>query len=285
MGAVYHNGDYFAGALGIDDTQATDKNTWSSEKITAYTAEEIAKEAKYTRNATRRTRKNITSDIQADNGAKLIKAAAEQDLAKYGYAIGDYFVGASGQYYNLADMDCNYGGFNNQATVSTHHIGIVVDSKATSAWLSSGTVTNYSSSTLHSFLASTVLNNVKSDFKTLFGGSTGAEHLLARTELDNAIGGWGTTWTGLASCLICALTEVQVYAARIFGADGFQTGTGNKQLEIFRKFKYTEIFGNMWVWLKSLNSASYACYASNGGFAHNAGFSHTGRAAGLILFH
>ena len=56
-------------------------------------------------NNTRRTRRNITSDL-----ANLTTAIAEQNLAKYGYAIGDYFVGASGYYYYLADMDTNYGG-------------------------------------------------------------------------------------------------------------------------------------------------------------------------------
>lgn len=159
----------------------------------------------------RRERRDITSDIQADNGVKLIQAVAEQNLAKYGYAIGDYFTGASGQVYHLGDMDCNYGGYTSQAVVATHHIGIVVDSKLDTPWLSTGTLTNYSSSTLHSFLKSTVINRVKSDFRSLFGGSTGEEHLLLRTELDNAIGGWGTTWTGLANTLICAMTEVPVW--------------------------------------------------------------------------
>ena len=239
----------------------------------------------YINNINRRTRKNITSDITSDHGARLIQAVSEQNLAKYGYAIGDYFIGASGYQYNLGDMDCNYGGYNNQAVVNTHHVGIVVDTKENTPWLSTGTVTNYSSSTLHAYLTNTALPKIKSDFKTLFGGSTGAEHLLPRTELDNAINGWGTTWTGLANCLICALTEVQVYGSRVFGVDGYQTGTGNKHLEIFRKFRYNEVIGNMWFWLKSLVSASVACSTSLLGHSDSLGVSHSGRAVGLILFH
>ena len=239
----------------------------------------------YINNINRRTRKNITSDITSDHGARLIQAVSEQNLAKYGYAIGDYFIGASGYQYNLGDMDCNYGGYNNQAVVNTHHVGIVVDTKENTPWLSTGTVTNYSSSTLHAYLTNTALPKIKSDFKTLFGGSTGAEHLLPRTELDNAINGWGTTWTGLANCLICALTEVQVYGSRVFGVDGYQTGTGNKHLEIFRKFRYNEVIGNMWFWLKSLVSASVACGASDVGNASEGVVSNSGRAVGLILFH
>ena len=254
----------------VNDSLTTENNVWSAERVN---------------NINRRTRKNITADITADQGAKLIAAVAEQDLAKYGYAIGDYFIGTSGYQYNLGDMDCNYGGYNNQAVVNTHHIGIVVDTKENTPWLSTGTVTNYSSSTLHAYLTNTALPKIKSDFKTLFGGSTGAEHLLPRTELDNAIGGWGTTWTGLANCLICALTEVQVYGSRVFGVDGYQTGTGNKHLEIFRKFRYNEVVGNMWFWLKSLVSASVACGAHDGGRSNANGVSDSGRAFGLILFH
>ena len=228
---------------------------------------------------TRRTRRNITSDL-----SNLITAIAEQNLEKYGYAIGDYFVGASGYYYYLADMNTNYGGYNSYAVVDTNHCGIVVDTKSTCKWLESGSVTNYSSSTLHSFLTNTVLPNIKSDITALFGDWE--NHLLKRTELDNAIGSWGTTWDGLKDCLICAMTEVQVYGNRIFGADGYQTGTGCKALELFRKYRFNEIFGNVAIWLKSLISNSNPCYASSsGGISYLQPVSVSFQASGLILFH
>lgn len=226
-------------------------------------------------NYSRRTRKNITNNL-----ANLSTAIAEQNLEKYGYTIGDYFVGASGYTYHLADMDCNYGGYNSYAVVNTHHCGVVVDTKATSKWADS--VTNYSDSILHSYLSGTVLNNIKSDFNALFGGWS--NHLIARTELDNSVGGWGTIWTGLANCLICAMTEVQVYGSRVFGCDGFQTGTGSKPLELFMKYRFNEIYGNTWIWLKSLYSASDACYASDYGYATNNSVSYSASVSGLILF-
>ena len=229
-------------------------------------------------NITRRTRRNITSDL-----ANLPTAIAEQDLAKYGYAIGDYFVGASGYYYHLGDMDTNYGGYNNMAVVNTHHCGIVVDTKSTCQWLSEGTVTNYSSSTLHAFLTNTALPNIKSDIAALFGDWE--SHLLKRTELDNAIGGWGTNWNGLKDCLICAMTEVQMFGTRIFGADGHQTGSGCKTLELFRKYRFNEIYGNTSIWLKSLVSASAACFADGLGNVGLRSVSVSVRASGLILFH
>ena len=228
-------------------------------------------------NKTRRTRNNITSNL-----GNLAKAAAEQDLEKYGYSIGDYFTGASGYTYHLADMDTYYGGYNNNAVVSTHHIGIVVDTKASSAWLSSGTASSYSASTLHTYLKGTALTNIKNDFTTLFGSSS---HLLAHTELDNGPSGWGTTWTGLANTQICALSEVQVYGSRIFGMDGYQSGTACRCLEIFRKFRFNEILGNKWWWLRSLSSSSYACDANFSGHADNCGLSDSGGVVGLILFY
>ena len=223
---------------------------------------------------TSRTRRDITSDL-----ANLPTAIAEQDLAKYAYAIGDYFVGASGYYYYLADMDTNYGGYNSNSVVNTHHCGIVVDTKSTCQWFSEGDVTNYSSSTLHSFLTNTALPKIKSDIATLFGDWE--SHLLGRIERDNAIGGWGIIW----DCLICAMTEAQMYGSRIFGADGDQTGPGYKALELFRKYRFNEIYGNTAIWLKSLFSASLACSAVGAGYADFASVSESRRASGLILFH
>ena len=231
-------------------------------------------------NNSRRTRRNITSDL-----ANLPTAISEQNLEKYGYAIGDYFIGPSGYYYHLADMNTNYGGYgyNLQAVVNTNHCGIVVDTKSSCQWLSEGTVTNYSSSTLHSFLTNTALPNIKSDIATLFGDWE--NHLLKRTEIDNAIGSWGTTWEGLKDCLICAMTEVQMYGSRIFGADGNQTGTGVKSLELFRKYRFNEIYGSTFIWLKSLASTSRACAAGAHGYATLDAFSETRLVSGLILFH
>ena len=229
-------------------------------------------------NNTRRTRRNITSDL-----ANLTTAIAEQNLEKYGYAIGDYFVGASGYYYHLADMNTNYGGYNNYAIVNTKHCGIVVDTKSTCQWLSEGTVTNYSSSTLHAFLTNTALPNIKSDIVALFGDWE--SHLLKRTEIDNAIGSWGTTWEGLKNCLICAMTEVQMFGSRIFGVDAYQTGSGCKALELFRKYRFNEIYGDSSVWLKSLFSSSFACLGGIYGTAGTTSISLSNHASGLILFH
>ena len=228
---------------------------------------------------TSRSRRNITNDL-----ANLPTAIAEQNLEKYGYKIGDYFIGQSGYQYNLADMDSYYGGYNVYAVVGTHHCGIVVDTKSICQWLSSGTATSYSASDLHAFLKGTVLNNIKSDMIALFGGTTGLEHLLSHTELDNGPDGWGTAWDGLANTYICALSESQVYG-NVWSANGYQTGTANKKLELFSKYRFNEIFGNISIHLRSLRSASNPCYAGHNGNADHWGLTASVRACGLILFH
>ena len=223
----------------------------------------------------RRTRNNITSNL-----SNLTTAIAEQNLEKYGYTIGDYFVGASGYYYYLADMDTYYGGFSDMAVVPTHHCGIVVDSKSTCQWLSSGSATSYSASTLHSFLTNTVLPNVKTDLTTLFGGWS--NHLLGHGILDNTIG----TFTCLSGCYLEALTEVQMFGTNVFSVDAYQVGTTFKQLELFRKFSFNEIYGpKKNIWLRSLGSSSLACEGNYYGLAWRDALEASFLASGLILFY
>lgn len=227
-----------------------------------------------------RTRRNITSDL-----ANLTTAIAEQNLEKYGYKIGDYFVGPSGYQYNLADMDPYYAGYTLFAVTETHHCGIFVDTKSTCQWLSGGEVTSYSASDLHAFLKGTALNNIKNDMKSLFGGTTGLEHLLPRTELDNAIGGWGTTWGGLRDTYICALSEVQIHGANVFSIDAYQTGTACKQLELFSKYRFNEIVGYADMWLRSIGSKTFPCFISREGNCSVSVLTTSLWACGLILFH
>ena len=264
----------YSGASGTTTTGAFDSTKWTETSAAAIFS---AINSSLT-DTTRRTRKNITTNL-----SNLSTAVSEQNLAKYGYAIGDYFNGASGYTYHLADMDTFYGGYTSNAVVATHHIGIVVDTKTTSKWANSNdTSGGYVNSTLQSFLAGTVLNNIKSDFKTLFGGSTGLEHLLSHNKLFST----GTSaWAWSNGIYISALSEVQVYGSTIWSMNGYQEGECCRKIELFNKFRFNEIIGNAWFWLRNIQSATYACYASYGGHANYAGASSACRAVGLILFH
>lgn len=230
------------------------------------------------KNATRRTQRNITTDL-----ANLPTAVAEQNLEKYGYTIGDYFIGNSGYTYFLADMNTFRGAQSNYAVINQNHISIVVKTGANSKWNESNdTSTGYSGSVLHSYLSDTVLNNIKSDFKALFGGSTGLEHLLSHKLLwTTAVSNW--SWSANAQ-YISALTEPQVYGTTVWSIDGYQTGEAWKHLELFKKFSYMEIFGWIWFWMRSIRSASHACHADGCGYALNHGASNSSGVVGLIQF-
>lgn len=227
----------------------------------------------------RRTRQDITSRLTS-----LSNAASEQDLSKYNYTIGDYFTGASGYTYTIADMDTFYGGFNNDATVNTHHIVLVVDTKTNSKWNNSNdTSGGYSNSVLQSFLVSTALNSIKNDFVSLFGGSTGFEHLIGHKKiLTTGTASWA--WTS-SNAYISALTEIQVYGATVWSLNGNQTGEACKPLNLFQKYSFREIYGNKSVWLRDIVSSTNASNANNSGFAATNGASNSFGAVGLVLFH
>jgi hypothetical protein len=229
-------------------------------------------------NATRRTRRNITTDL-----TNLPTAVAEQNLEKYGYTIGDYFIGNSGYTYFLADMNTFRGAQNSYAVINQNHISIVVKTGTNSKWNETNdTSTGYSGSVLHSYLSSAVLYNIKSDMIALFGGSTGLEHLLSHQLLwTTATSAWD--WSATAQ-YISALTEPQVYGTNVWAIDGYQTGEAWKHLELFKKFSYMEILGWIWFWLRSIQSASLACRAGRNGDANLGSASDSGGVVGFIQF-
>lgn len=271
-------GDKSLSDLGINTITDDERSDWNKNISDISNINTLVQEInQFNIDSERRERKNITSNL-----TNLTKAVAEQNLTKYGYAIGDYFTGPSGYIYHLADMDTYYGGYNSYSVINKHHIGIFVGSLSTCQWLSSGNATSYAASTLHTFLSGTVLNNIKADLNSLFGNW--AEHLLSHQLLNNAVGGWGTpTW--VENCYIEALSEVQIYGSRVWSCDSYQTGTGSKKLTIFDKFRFNEILDYKHLWLRSLASASTACHAANGGIATDDPLSSAHEAFGLILFY
>ena len=80
-----------------------------------------------------------------------------------------------------------------------------------------------------------------------------------------ASSGWG--WD--ADCKICALSEVQVYGSIVWSSSGFDTGEACHQLEVFKKYSHTEIFGSEYPWLRDVVSASHAAFAYGNGPAHS----------------
>lgn len=197
----------------------------------------------------------IRTDITSNLG-NLPQAVAEQNLEKYGYKIGDYFTGASGYTYILADYN-TFKGTVTPFCLTQNHLGIVVDTHTTSQWYSGdASSVGYNGSTLHTLLKGTVMDNIKADMIALFGGSTGLEHLLPHSKLlTTALANWD--WQ--TNQYISALSEIQIIGSTVWSANGYQTGQAAKKLEIFNKYKWTEILEDRYPWLRDMQSASGAC--------------------------
>ena len=223
------------------------------------------------------TPRDITSEL-----TDLSTAIAEQNLEKYGYKIGDYFLGTSSTPYAywLADMNTFYGGYNSGAVLSTPHIAVVVDTKTSSNWYSTVPAVGYKDSTLHAYLTGTVLTQIQTDITARLGAWS--SHMLAHEKQYNKIGGWDA----VSSQYISALTEVQIYGAPIMSYDKFQQGEGDKKLAIFDKYKYNQVFGQyISVLLRCLADQTNACQAVSVGNASLIYLTNSIRAVGLILIY
>lgn len=228
----------------------------------------------------RRTRKTFTlADLEA--------AVADGDYAARDIAPGDYYEGASGYTYIFAGDNPMKG--DHTYTIQSNHAGLIVLTHETSKWNNSNDTTGgYVSSILHSYLVSTVLPKVNTDL--------GSSHLLAHgKQFSTSVGGTLYNRYGSSSGasnnfalstnqFISALTEIQVYGGIVWSSSGYDTGEADQQLDVFKRYKHTEIFGNESVWLRDIASSLSACYANFAGYAHNGIASNEQYVAGLICF-
>jgi hypothetical protein len=227
--------------------------------------------------------------------ANLISAVADQYLDKYGIKVGDYYVGASGYTYIVAGLNPLKG--TDEYTVTNNHCGLIVCTHTTHPWNASGNTytgadnrgAGYANSDLHYYLVNTVLPKVKSDL--------GESHLYAHKKIfSNAVNttqynrfgtnsGGASAWSWYDNQYISALTEHQVYGGIAWSSSGYDTGEADQQLEVFKEFKHTDIFGNGYVWLRDVASASSACDTSERGYAAYATAWEARYVAALIAFH
>ena len=241
-------------------------------------------------NMARRTRRTGISQSEL---TRLSSAVAEQNLEKYGFKVGDSFT--------IGTRDYVIAGLNPMKGTSTpyrlteNHVGLIVIPHTTQKWNESGNTytggdgrgAGYANSDLHYYLTNTLLPLVQSDL--------GSANLLAHSKLlSNAVNQTGTNKMGSAtgcssswgwvSSYISALSEVQVYGATVWSSSGFDTGEACRQLDVFRVYNHTEIFGGEYPWLRDVVSASYAAAADNDGTARNITASYAYYVAALVLF-
>ncbi len=226
--------------------------------------------------------------------AVLKQAVADGNLEKYGLKPGDQKT-INGRTYVIAGLN-PMKGTTTPYRLTTNHVGLIVIPHATQAWNASGNTytgadsrgAGYLNSDLHYYLKNTLLPLVNTDL--------GANNLLGHSKLltnsvnTNGINRFGeasgcsSNWTWEADCKICALSEVQVYGSSIWSSSGYDTGEACRQLDVFKKYSHTEIFGGEYVWLRDVVSASDAAIADAAGYAGYDTASYAGYVAALILF-
>lgn len=224
----------------------------------------------------------------------LRQAIADQNLEKYGLKVGDQKT-IGGRTYVIAGLNVMKGS-STPYRVSQNHVGLIVIPHTTQAWNVSGNTyegaggrgAGYKNSDLHYYLKNTLLPLVEGDL--------GASSLIAHSKLlssavnttgYNRFGsasGCASSWDWEHDCKISALSEVQVYGATVWSSSGYDTGEACRQLDVFRKYNHTEIFGGEYPWLRDVVSASLAAIATSHGLADINTASYAYYVAALILF-
>ena len=226
----------------------------------------------------------------------LKQAVAEQNLEKYGLKVGDEKT-INGHTYVIAGLNPMKGTSSSGYICTTNHVGLIVIPHTTQEWNASGNTytgadsrgAGYKFSDLHYYLKNTLLPLVNTDL--------GESNLLGhKKNLSSMINQSGTnrhgTATGCSSnrgweadCKICALSEIQVYGSIVWSSSGYDTGEANQQLEVFKHYKHTEIFGDENPWLRDVSSATDAAFATSSGIAEHLTVSNPMNVAALVLFH
>ena len=272
----------------------TSQKTQVRTNIGAASESDSVNHAKYLNALTRHTR--LTDFSLTD----LQSAVADQNLAKYGLKPGDEKTivdSSTGTAYTYVIAGLGPMKGSHAYTCTSNHVGLLVVTHKTNAWNASGKTyegadsrgAGYLNCDLHYYLRDTVLTQVKKDL--------GVAHLYQHKKLlGNAINQTGYNRFGTNSgCTsgwtwsdeyISALTEAQVYGGDHWSSSGYDTGEANTLLPVFAEYKHTEIFGNEYVWLRNVSSASQACATGDSGSAGGGyGAGHACYVVGLILYH
>ena len=226
----------------------------------------------------------------------LKQAVADQNLEKYGLKVGDQKT-INGHTYVIAGLN-PMKGTTTPYRLTQNHVGLIVIPHTTQAWNVSGNTSTgadsrgagYKNSDLHYYLVNTLLPLVQTDL--------GAANLLKHSKLlsnavnttavnrmaDDSNKGASSGWEWVADQYISALSEVQVYGSIVWSSSGFDTGEACRQLDVFRVYNHTEIFGSEYPWLRDVVSASDAANADGNGGATLTAASYALYVAALILF-
>ena len=204
--------------------------------------------------------KNLGSALTAEQSA-AIQAGTFDDLF-----IGDYWV-INGHTHTIADFD-PYLRVGDSETPG-HHVGVISNGEWSSEWYESNDTSrgyvSLDAGTIRKYIKDTVEPEIIADF--------GSSHVQAyRALFPSAYSNGAATafaWADAKSELLC---ETEVFGHQVCTANGagnsYEDGHGQRQLSIFRlksDFMYTRAH---W-WLRSVASATSACFVFRYGYAAN----------------
>ena len=224
----------------------------------------------------------------------LKQAVSDSDLEKYGLRVGDQKT-INGHTYVIAGLN-PMKGVSTPYCVTQNHVGLIVIPHLTHTWNDSGNAytgannrgAGYLNSDLHYYIENTVLPLVNTDLGSanLIGHSKLLSSAINKTRISGIgeANGCSSGWTWEENCKICALTEVQVFGTTIWSSSGYDTAEASRQLDVFRKYRHTEIFGDENIWLRDVVSATQIVSLRDRGYSGVYSTANDMYVAALILF-
>lgn len=216
----------------------------------------------------RRERKNITAKVQ--NG-DFDKAVHEQDLAKYGISIGDYFTDINNYTYYVADMNTLRSSDSRSSSgIYKNHAFLLLDTKTTSKYHTSNVIPSngYIGCYIHTNLNTTIAENVKTGIATLTGDAW-SDHIVRR-EI-RAVNGTLTDVYITSGVYLSLLSPIQVFGSADCNLEDhtknlYLQGEALKKLAIFDKFSFGEFVGYNGCWLRTFYSDAQPNFIHVGGY-------------------
>lgn len=242
--------------------------------------------------------KDITTDWNSGKVSTNIANGTFDDIY-----IGDYFTKSatinSTDYtltYIVADIDTYYGGYNLNAVVNTHHIGVVVKGLPNARMYSTNvTYTTDNTNEKGGYYASEMYTTTLPAYATGISNSLGSTHLLSHSilvsnQVNTTVASASmSSWKGASvnwnwyTNNISLMTECQVYGHTVWSSSSYDTGEAYRQLSIFRMRNVNNVFGNNWFWLRDVAGSTDFCACGSYGGASSGGASAAGGVFPLLL--
>lgn len=217
--------------------------------------------------------KNVTSYLTDGSLFTRISNGSFEDLF-----VGDYIV-KNNITWRIAGFDVYL--HKGDTELTKHHAIIVPDKHLTTAQM------NSSNTTVGGYVASSMYTNtLPSILDTYITPVFGSHVIEIRNLLTKGIDATGYNRYGINSgCSndwawysrkVDLMNEVQVFGSIVWSSSGYETGSDNCQLPLFRLAPEFITNRSYWYWLRNITNASCFAYVNTGGVSSNLIASATG---------